>query len=138
MAPVSVVARLSDAVNAHDLDAVTGCFAADYRNETPSHPERSFTGAAQVRKNWAQIFGAIPDLHAEVVRCATDGDTVWTEWEHRGTRPDGSPHLLRGVVVFGTAAELITWARFYLEPVVTGQGSVDDVVRRQVTGQVNR
>ena len=73
----------------------------DYRNETPAHPQRGFTGRDQVRRNWEQIFAAIPDLTAEVLRCAVDGDTVWTEWEHRGTRPDGSRHLMRGVVIFG-------------------------------------
>src|SRR6185312_13584739 len=81
--PAAMVQRLSQATNDHDLDAVAGCFTAGYRNETPAHPERSFVGRAQVRKNWAQIFAAVPDLRADVLRCAEDGDTVWSEWEHR-------------------------------------------------------
>jgi SnoaL-like domain len=41
---VAVVRRLQDATNAHDIDAMVACFAPDYRNETPVHPARSFTG----------------------------------------------------------------------------------------------
>lgn len=128
-----VIARLERATNAHDLDGVVACFADDYRNETPAHPERSFTGRAQVRRNWEQIFAFVPDVTARVLRHAVNGDEVWSEWEHRGTRPDGSLHLMRGVVIFGVGSGLLTWARFYLEPVQDGGGNVDAAVRRQVT-----
>jgi ketosteroid isomerase-like protein len=127
-----VLARLEQAVNAHDLNAVAACFAADYRNDTPAHPERSFTGREQVRRNWEQIFAAIPDLTAKVLRSAINGDEAWSEWEHRGTRRDGSAHMMRGVVIFGVGSGLLAWARFYLEPVQEGGVNVDTAVRRQV------
>ena len=129
---VDTLARLERAANAHDLNEVVACFAADYRNETPAHPERGFTGREQVRRNWEQIFAAIPDITAKVLRSAVNGDEVWSEWEHRGTRPDGSAHLMRGVIIFGLGNDLLTWARFYLEPVQEGGGNVDAAVRRQV------
>jgi ketosteroid isomerase-like protein len=128
----ALVQRLQQATNAHDLEALVACFAPDYRNETPAHPERGFSGREQVRTNWTQIFAAIPDVTTTVLRCAVDGDTVWSEWEHRGTRADGTPHLLRGVVIFGVADGLAAWARFYLEPVQAGAGSVDQAIQRQV------
>jgi ketosteroid isomerase-like protein len=130
--PEAMVQRLQRATNDHDLEALSACFSADYRNETPAHPEWGFTGRDQVRANWTQIFAAIPDLTCEVVRCAVDGDTIWSEWEHRGTRPDGTPHLMRGVVIFGVDEGCATWARFYLEPVQAGAGTVDEAVREQV------
>lgn len=130
--PVGMVQRLHQATNDHDLDALVACFAPDYRNETPAHPERGFTGRAQVRKNWEQIFASIPDLTTEVLRLTVDGDTVWTEWEHRGTRHDGSQHRMRGVVIFGVVDGLAAWARFYLEPVQDGGGDIDAAVRQQV------
>ena len=89
-----------------------------------------------MRDNWTQIFGAIPDIEAEVVRMAVDGRVVWTEWEHRGTRPDGSPHLMRGIVIFGVEDGLIDWARFYLEPVEAGGGGVGEAIRKQVRAEV--
>jgi hypothetical protein len=130
--PAAMVQRLERATNEHDLEALVACFTADYRNETPAHPERGFTGREQVRKNWTQIFAAIPDITSEVLRYVVDGDVVWTEWEHRGTRGDGSPHVMRGVVIFGVVDGLAAWARFYLEPVQQAAGTVDDAVNRQV------
>jgi ketosteroid isomerase-like protein len=129
---VALVERLCQATNAHDLDALVACFAPQYRNETPVHPERGFVGRDQVRRNWEQIFTAIPDVTTQVLRCVADGDTVWSEWEHRGTRPDLSPHVMRGVIIFGVEDGLVAWARFYLEPVRAGEGGVDEFVRRQV------
>jgi ketosteroid isomerase-like protein len=128
----TVLARLEGATNAHDLNALVACFALDYRNDTPAHPERSFTGREQVRRNWEQIFAFIPDLTATVLRSAVNGDEVWSEWEQRGTRPDGSAHVMRGVVIFGVGDGLLTWARFFLEPVQQGGENVDAAVRRQV------
>jgi ketosteroid isomerase-like protein len=128
----SLLTRLERATNTRDLDAVVGCFAPDYRNDTPAHPERSFTGREQVRRNWEQIFAAIPDLTTRVLRSAVNGDEAWTEWEHRGTRRDGSMHVMRGVVIFGVANGLLAWARFYLEPVREGGENVDAAVRQQV------
>ena len=72
----------------------------------------------------------MPDVVAEVLHATTDADAVWTEWEMRGTRPDGLPHLMRGVIIFGIADEQIGWARFYLEPVEEGAGGVDAAVGR--------
>ena len=130
--PAAMVERLRVATNAHDLEALVSCFATDYRNETPAHPERGFTGRDQVRRNWEQIFAAVPDVTAEVLRCAVDGDTAWTEWEHRGTRPDGSQHLMRGVVIFGVRSGVAEWARFYLEPVQADGDNADAAVRRHL------
>ena len=47
---LAIAARLHAAVNRHDLDAMVGCFAVDFVNETPAHPARSFRGRDQVRK----------------------------------------------------------------------------------------
>jgi ketosteroid isomerase-like protein len=128
----ALLARLERASNAHDVDAVVACFAPDYRNDTPAHPERSFAGREQVRRNWEQILAAIPDLTATVLRSAINGGEVWSEWEHRGTRRDGSAHVMRGVIIFGVTGGLLAWARFYLEPVQAGADNVDAAVRRQV------
>src|SRR5207237_4829141 len=104
----------------HDLDALTACFAEDYENQTPAHPARAFHGRAQVRRNWEQIFAFAPDLRADILRSAVDGTDVWTEWEMRGIRRDRTVHHLCGVVVFSVSNGVISSARFYLEPVDTG------------------
>ena len=131
-APSDVVDRLCVALNDHDLDALAACFAADYRNETPVHPARGFVGREQVRRNWEQLFGGIPDLHGTVTARAVAPDGVWTEWEMRGTRRDGVAHLMRGVVIFGVTGAEIAAARFYLEPVDVDTGGVDAAIDRLV------
>ncbi|HEY8837730.1 MAG TPA: nuclear transport factor 2 family protein [Dehalococcoidia bacterium] len=129
--PGALVERLCQATNAHDLEALASCFAVDYRNDTPVHPARGFQGRAQVRKNWEQIFAAVPDIAAQV-HWVADQETAWSEWDMRGTRRDGSAHVMRGVVIFGVKDGEASWARFYLEPVQEGGGGVDDAVRGAV------
>ena len=124
------LARVLEATNAHDVERIVGCFTPEYVNETPCHPARGFTGNEQVRRNWTAILGGVPDLTAKVVDQAVDGDTVWSEWEMSGTRRDGAPHLMRGVMVFQVDGDMATRCRFYLEPVVDDAMSADDVVAR--------
>ena len=121
--------RLRDAVNRHDLDGLARCFATDFVNQTPTHPTRSFRGREQVRKNWAQIFEAVPNLKAVLVDWAIHEDTVWTEWEMRGTRLDGVEHLMRGVSIFGVVDDAFASVRFYLEPVEQAGVGIDDAVQ---------
>ena len=129
VAGASLLERLAAAANGHDLDALAGCFAADYRNETPAHPDQGFTGREQVRRNWEQIFAAVPDLTATVLRSCGD-EVVWSEWEMTGTRPDGVTLQMAGVIIFGVGDGRFTWARFYLEPVQAGP-DVNQTVRER-------
>lgn len=130
--PVAVVERLVQATNDHDIEGLVACFNDGYINETPAHPGRGFEGAEQVRRNWTQIFGGVPDVHAEVLQMAVEGDQVWTEWQTSGTRRDGVGLLLRGVIVFRIAGEGIQSARFYLEAVDEGTDDVNAAVGRAV------
>ena len=132
--PEAVIARLEEATNAHDLAGLTACFADDYVNATPVHPAQGFTGSAQVERNWAALFGAIPDLRSQVLATAVAGSAVWSEWEMSGTRPDGSAHLMRGVIIFTVDAGVIVAARFYLEPVSTSGADIDEAIARATHG----
>jgi len=124
--------KLRDATNSRSVAEVADCFADDYVNQTPAHPGRGFIGKDQVGRNWAQIFAAVADHTATLIASAQDGDTVWTEWEMRGTRADGAPHLMRGPIVFTVRDGLASAARFYLEPVddPSADRDVDAAVQR--------
>ena len=126
----AVLERLAAAANGHDLDALVGCFAADYRNETPAHPAQGFIGRDQVRRNWEQIFAVMPDLTARVLRSCCDGEVVWSEWQMTGSRPDGSTMQMAGVILFGARDGRFSWARFYLEPVQSGGLDVNQALRQ--------
>jgi ketosteroid isomerase-like protein len=126
--PAAVLEAIALALNTHDVDALVDCFDEDYVNETPVHPNRGFRGSEQVRQNWTTIFAAVPDLRVRIVGMAVQGDTVWSEWEHSGTRLDGSPHLLRGVVIFTVASSVVRHARFFLEPVDHSSGGINAAI----------
>lgn len=129
MTAATTIQRLQQATNAHDVERLVACFAVDYVNETPVHPARGFTGRAQVRRNWTQIFAAVPDITSDVVGYLEASGTVWSEWEMRGTRVDRRPHLMRGVIIFRVRDDLIASARFYLEPVDSSDLAATDAVR---------
>lgn len=132
--PSAVIARIQRSVNAHDLDALVACFQPDYRSEQPLHPDRAFRGREQMRANWTQIFAAVPDITADVLRWALDGQTVWAEWDLRGTRRDGTPHHTAMVTIGGTQDGQISWMRLYMEPVSTGAG-IDAAVQAGLAGR---
>ena len=109
-----------------------GCFAVDVESTQPSHPSRSFHGRDRVRSNWTEIFGGVPDLHAELLRSTTDGDLTWSEWHWRGTRRDGPPFEMRGVTIQSVVGDAIAQVRFYMEPVEHGGPGVAAAVAQQV------
>jgi hypothetical protein len=126
----AIVAAVAAAMNAHDLDAMVALFAPDYRSEQPLHPARGFDGREQVRTNYGVLFGEIPDFRADVLRHATIGDEVWSEWRMHGTKSaDGSPFEYRGMSVWGVREGLIAWARLYFEPVEQAGEGIDAATR---------
>ena len=130
--PMAAIERLVQATNAHDLEGIVSCFADDYTLEVPFHPARSFRGNEQVRLNWTQILGTVPDISVQVLRSACDGGTVWSEWEMIGTRRDGGAHLMRGVFIFGVSESLIRWGRMFLDPVDLTGSDMNAAVRDQL------
>ncbi len=131
--PRSMVERLERATNDHDVEAVVACFAEDYENETPLHPaaELSWAASRSAATGRRSSPSCLTSTRKWCGRRSTS-NTAWTEWEMTGTRRDGTPHLMRGVIVFGVGDGVARWARFYLEPVVDDADTVDDAVRQQV------
>lgn len=132
---LEVVNRLLAATNDHDIDTLVDCFAPEYVNQTPAHPQRGFSGRDQVRRNWTSIFAGVPNITARVIASAVDRSMAWTEWEMSGTRRDGAPHAVAGVIIFGVDDDRIVSARFYLEPVEVTGGDVDAAVARALDAQ---
>ena len=126
----TTMARLVDAVNRHDPEAMAACFAPEYRSEQPAHPNRGFGGQDQVAANWRAMFAGVPDLTADVVAETSDGATSWVEMAWHGHHPDGSAFEMRGVTLMGVDDDgLIAWGRLYMEPVELDGGAIDDAVR---------
>ncbi|MGV8858704.1 nuclear transport factor 2 family protein [Rhodoglobus sp.] len=119
MTDLEALTKLETAINSHDANSIAACFSSDYISETPHHPSRNFEGRATVLRNWTAILTQFPDLEARVLRHAVNGDEVWSEWEMKGTAADGSSAGIVGPVIWRTDAQgLVSWARFYLDPVI--------------------
>src|SRR3954451_16244220 len=67
------VDRLVAATNAHDVEGIAACFTEDYENTAPAHPQRSFRGREQVRRNWEQILAFVPALAATLLARVVEG-----------------------------------------------------------------
>ena len=124
VAPVIAVERLRDAINTHDLEALVACFHHDVHSEQPLHPSRTFQGPENIRQNWAMIFSGVPDLRADLLRTATNGNIAYAEWHWSGASRDGKAFEMRGVTVLEVDEGLITAVSMYMEPVeVSGEGN---------------
>jgi ketosteroid isomerase-like protein len=119
---VDIADRLAEALRRRDADRLASLFTDDYDSRQPAHPDRAFTGRAQVRANWSAIFAGVPDFTPELLGASRDGDTVWSEWAWHGTRVSGEPLEMAGVIVLGLRGDLIAWARLYVEDVDAGAG----------------
>lgn len=128
---MTVMSRLLAAMNDHDLDAFTSCFAATYRSDQPAHPDRAFIGRDQVEKNWAAVFAGVPDFRAELLTASTTDDRIEIgEWRWFGTHIDGSTFAMTGVTVMVVVDDQVTEGRLYMEPVDADTGAdIDEMVR---------
>lgn len=127
--PIGVLEKLESAINAHDLEALVACFDSQVDSRQPAHPARDFTGNAQVRQNWAQIFGGVPDIRARLIRRAAQDDSVWAEWAWSGTSRGGQSFEMRGVTILATAGGCIKSVTFYMEPIDRSGANVGASVR---------
>ncbi len=109
--------KVRKAMNTHDLEGLLTLIDAEYQSEQPAHPDRAFQGREQVRKNWGTIFERVPNLRADIIRIAVDGDTLWTEWWWHGVRVDGTKFDYRGVTLFRVWNGRVVAGRLYMEPV---------------------
>jgi ketosteroid isomerase-like protein len=129
----ALLLKLKDALNTHDIETFVACFDEEYYSEQPVHPDRTFRGREQVRKNWSANFEEMPDFSAKLVRYAVNNDAIWSEWDWQGTRRDNSKLFMRGVMIIGMQEDKIIWGRLYVEPVeVNGKGieaAVEEVMR---------
>jgi hypothetical protein len=127
--------KLKDAFNTHDIESLNECFDEGYYSEQPVHPDRTFQGQEQVKKNWVSNFNEMPDFSAQLLRHAISDTSIWAEWEWQGTRSDKSRLLMRGVTIMGVEGGKIKWGRLYIEPVdVNGKG-IEAAVKEVMHGK---
>ena len=123
MNPEALLLKLKSAFNSHDMNSLMECFDENYYSEQPVHPDRTFRGQEQVKKNWTSNFNEMPDFSAHLLRHTISDNSIWSEWEWQGTRQDKTMLLMRGVIIMMVENDKIKKGRLYVEPVeVSGKG----------------
>ena len=131
----SLLLKLKDAFNTHDINSLMECFDRNYYSEQPVHPDRTFGGQEQVNKNWSSNFDEMPDFSARLLRHVISNNTIWAEWEWQGTRQDKSRLLMRGVTIMGIEDGKIKWGRLYVEPVEESGKGIEAAVKEVMQGK---
>ena len=94
--------RYFAAIDAHDLEGAAAMWAPDGREDVRG--QGLFIGPDGVREFLGDLFGAIPDLHTEIVSTTTEEDRCAVHWRFRGTF--AGPGSLSGVAPTGDRVEL--------------------------------
>ena len=127
--------KLKDAFNTHDIESLIECFDEGYNSEQPVHPDRTFQGREQVKKNWTSNFNEMPDFSVQLLSQAISNNAIWAEWEWQGTRRDKSKLLMRGVTIMGVESGRIAWGRLYVEPVEVNGKDIERVIEEVMHGK---
>jgi limonene-1,2-epoxide hydrolase len=115
MDPKRLLERIHTALNTRDITYLLACFQVDYEQVYPAEQGKDTLGVEAARSAWEGFFNSNPDLQAELIRQAIDGNTIWTEWRFRASSGERA-----GVIVLGVEEGLIAWSRNYLIGVPAG------------------
>jgi hypothetical protein len=132
---LATVERLRAAINAHDIDAMVGCFDSAVISEQPAHPARGFRGSQTIRDNWAMIFAGVPDIRVEILRAVVRDRTAWVEWRWSGSTRDAKPFDMRGVTVQEIDGGRIRAVSLYMEPVEVAATDSATAIRTASRGE---
>lgn len=104
------LARLFDAFNAHDIDAIMAFFAEDAVFDAVAGPEAHGTrieGRAAIARAFESVWAAMPDARWDHRDHLTQGDRALSEWTFSGTAADGSRIEAEGADLFRLRGGLI-------------------------------
>jgi steroid delta-isomerase-like uncharacterized protein len=98
----ALIARLTDAWNSHDADAVAACYAPDAVSRDVTLTE-ALHGRIAIRNAADMYMHAFPDIRFESVRVFGEGDVLCEEFRVSGTHRGD----LMGLAATGRRAESI-------------------------------
>jgi ketosteroid isomerase-like protein len=102
-ATIDLLQSFADAFNAHDINAIMSHMTADCIFEASAGPEvngQKFTGQAQVRRAFEDVFATFPDARWSNPRHFISGDRGFSEWTFTGTKKDGTKVEVTGCDLF--------------------------------------
>lgn len=100
---VDFLQSFADAFNAHDLDRIMSHMTDDCVFEASAGPDvngEKFTGQAQVKKAFENVFATFPNAKWKNPRHFISGDRGLSEWTFTGTKNDGTKVEVTGCDIF--------------------------------------
>jgi ketosteroid isomerase-like protein len=116
-ATMAAVARLNDALNRHDVDAVMAAMTDDciFDNTYPPPDGERFEGQESVRAFWENLLRSSPSTHFEAEEIFAAGDRCVVRWRYTYDGPNGQTEHIRGVDVLrvrdGRVAEKLAYVK---------------------------
>jgi ketosteroid isomerase-like protein len=104
--------------NRHDVDRLMSFMAEECVFDSASGPEAyggRHVGREAVRRAFARIFEAFPDVRFEGTRHVVAGDRAVSEWRFAGTTPDGRRVEVDGCDLFTFASGKIARKSSFLK-----------------------
>lgn len=114
---MAAVARLNDALNRHDVDAVMAAMSDDcvFENTYPPPDGERFEGQDFVCAFWENMLRSSPSAHFEAEEIFAAGDRCVVRWRYTYDGPDGQTEHIRGVDVLrvrdGKVAEKLAYVK---------------------------
>ncbi len=107
-APIQLVIRFNDALNAHDVDAMMRCMSADciFENTYPPPNGTTYIGWTAVRAFWENFFKPEERQAIEIEEIFAAGDRCVMRWVYRWVEM-GRVGSIRGVDVYRVRDGLI-------------------------------
>jgi ketosteroid isomerase-like protein len=93
----------ADAFNAHNVKEIMAHMTDDCVFEASAGPNvngEKFTGQAQVKKAFEDVFATFPDAHWTNARHFISGERGFSEWIFTGTKADGTKVEVTGCDLF--------------------------------------
>jgi steroid delta-isomerase-like uncharacterized protein len=103
----SVIERMVEIMNTHDLDGCVNCYTDDAELQDPRFPD-PVHGKEFVREGFAYWYNAFPDIRITISRLIVEPPEVAVEWTFEGT------HLgeYMGIKPSGGSFQVMTAAHF--------------------------
>ena len=117
LAPLAVVVRFNDALNARDIDAAMRLMTEDcvFENTYPAPAGTRYSGQAAVRGFWEDFLRGSAEARFEIEEVFGTADRVVMRWKyHWIDRQEQAGHL-RGVDVYTITAGLIAEKLSYVK-----------------------
>jgi steroid delta-isomerase-like uncharacterized protein len=114
---IALVTRFNDALNAHDVDAMTALMSSDcvFDNTTPPPDGTRYEGQAAVRAFWQDFFRASPAARIEIEEIMALGSRCVMRWTYHWVEPSGTAGHVRGVDLYrvedGLIAEKLSYVK---------------------------